>query len=213
VHLQIRSIMTSKCISEFTHSQPSSPSRIRSISAPRSPQSITSKLIRLWLSNSALISFHHDLQPNTISAHQLTRSKPLSASPNSLNKNLKVRLIIALQSHLMIGSKWLSPPTWSRPPNLLHLQPLFCSITASLCISKLGHLWVPSVSLSSLHLDLQLCLQTCSIMASKWISMFEWSWLPCGSIWSFNICLQVLLWLHWRTVYSQLRCMYINTQT
>jgi hypothetical protein len=95
--------------------------------------------------------------------YTLARSRPLSASPNSLDRGLQVYL----QNHSITASK-------------VHLQSR--SVTASNCISKLTRLRPPSVTPNSLNhglqraspmsLDhsLQLHLQTRSIAASKCVS-------------------------------------------
>jgi len=89
--------------------------------------------------------------PSTASKYlsNLARSRPPSASPNSLDHGLQVYL----QTHSITACK-------------------LRTIMASKCISKLARSRPPSASLSSLDLSLQVHLQTHSITASKCISEF-----------------------------------------
>jgi hypothetical protein len=67
------------------------------------------------------------------------------------------------------------------------------SISASKCKSKLTRSQPPSVSLSSLHLGLQVHLQTNSITASQCISKLDRSRPPSASLSLFDLGLQVHL--------------------
>jgi len=91
----------------------------------------------------------------------LARSRPPSASPNSVDHGLKC------MSKLI---RWRHPSASPNPLErglLLHLQSR--SITASKCISKLAQSRPPSASPNSLNHGLQVHLQNCSIAASKCI--------------------------------------------
>jgi len=109
---------------------------------------------------------------------KLTRSRPPSASPNPLDRGLKVYL----QTRSITASKCISEFTPSRPPSaspnsLYHgLQVLLWvhSILASKSISKLDRSRPPSASPHSLDRGLQVYLQTRSITAWK----FAKSWPP-----------------------------------
>jgi len=90
------------------------------------------------------------------------RSRPPSASLNSLNYGLQVRLITA--------SKGIAKLARLRPPNLLdHSLQVYLqirSITASKCISKLARSRPPNISPNSLDYGLQAYPQLRSITAS-----------------------------------------------
>jgi hypothetical protein len=119
------------------------------------------------------------------------------------------RLLVLLQSLLIMASKCISKLTRSRlpiaSPNLLdcglheHLQS--CSITASNCISKLTGLRPPSASPNSLDRGLQVHLQTRSIMASE--SIREFSRSSCSSESVYFAC----RWVHLR--YSCISNVYV----
>jgi hypothetical protein len=134
------------------------------------------------------------VQTSSITAAKLTGSRPPSASPNSLDYTLQVRIIIAsncispnsldhslqvyLQTPSLTASKPMSKLTPLRPPSAspywldhslqVHLQ--HCSITASKCISKLARLRPPSALPYSIDHGLQVYLQTRSITHSEHIS-------------------------------------------
>jgi len=109
-------------------------------------------------------------------------SLPLSASPNSLNHGLQVRMMKASKVHLqtctIMGSKCFSALTCSCSPTAspqlldygrqVHLWVL--SLSASKCISNLALLHLPSASLSLLALGLQVHRHTRSRMAPKYHS-------------------------------------------
>jgi len=125
--------------------------------------------------------------------------------PRSWTYRLQIdRLLVLLQSRLIMASKCISKLTRSRPlsaiPHSLdhglqvHLQTL--SIAASKCISKLTQSQPPSASPKSLDHGFQLHLQTRSIAASKCISKLAQSQPPSASSNSLNPGLRVYLWVH-----------------
>jgi len=122
------------------------------------------------------------LQTRLITASNLARSRPPSASPNSLDYACKFARpwppSAYLQTRSVTASTIESPNSLSRSRSAslssldhglqVHLQTR--SITASMCISKLSR-WPPViVSPHSLDYDLEVHLQIHSITASKCIS-------------------------------------------
>jgi len=211
VHLQTRSITASKCISELHDHGLQMHLQTRSIAASK------------CISEFSLITASKCIS-------EFTRSRPPSASPNSLDHGLQVPL-------------WV---TWSRPrnasPNSLDL-----GLQVHLCVTRSPnsldhdlqvHLWVqldlglqvdlwvsrsrpPNASPNSLDLGLQahlwvqldlglqVHLQTRTIAASKYLSQFTWSRPPSASLSSLNqaspgapaITLQYCLQPDWPHVY------------
>jgi len=116
------------------------------------------------------------LQSRSITASKciskLARSRPRSASPNSLDHILQVYLSIT-------ASKCISKLARSQPPSVCpnsldHILQVYLLITASGCISKLARSQPPSVCPNSLDYG----LQTRSITASECTSKFTRS--RCG---------------------------------
>ena len=156
VHLQTRSIIASKCISNLAQSQPP----IRTMNCLQTRLITASKCI-----------------------FQFTRSRAVSASANSIYHGLQVHLSVhsisaskcistlARSRPLSSLEEWLPSSLDEWPPNSFDycLQVHFSVhlISVPKCISKLALLWPPSASLSSLDLGLQVHLQTCSITAFK----------------------------------------------
>jgi len=120
-------------------------------------------------------------QTRTITASKFARSRPQSASPNSLDHGLQVHLstssITASQCISKLARSW--PPSVS--PDSLDYGLQVHMIMPFKCISKLARSWPPSASLSSLNLSLQVHLHTRSITASKCISEFTQSPSPSAS--------------------------------
>jgi len=110
---------------------------------------------------------HRARHPSTATKNSsnLTRSRPPSVYPNSLDYGLQFSTITA--------SKCISKLAQSQPPsvypNSLDYGLQVCTITASKCISEFTRSWAPSASLSSLDLGLQVQFSTRSITASKYI--------------------------------------------
>jgi hypothetical protein len=128
-----------------------------------------SKLARSWLQSAYPNWLDHGLpvylQTRWITAFkcisEFTQFRSPSVSPNSLDHGLPVHL----QTRSITAFKCISEFTQSGSPSASQTR----SITASQYISILDRSQPPSVSLSSLDLNLQVHLQTGSIEASKYI--------------------------------------------
>jgi len=109
------------------------------------------------LTNCLIESQHRARRPSTASKYSsnLARSRPPSASPNSLDHSLQVHL----QTRSMTATKWISKLARLRPPSLHdHGLPVHLwgqSILASKCISEFTRSRPPSAYLNSLDHGLQ----------------------------------------------------------
>jgi len=145
------------------------------------------------LTNWWIESQHQARRPSIASKYSsnLTRSRPPSASPNSLDHRLQVYL----QTPSITASKCISKLAQSQPPsvspNSVDYGLQVRTITASKCIPEFTRSWPPSASLSSLDLGLQVHLQTHSVTASKYISKLAQLWPPSASLNSLDHGLQV----------------------
>ena len=125
------------------------------------------------------------------------RSRRPSASPNSLHYGLQVYLLICPITACKFARSW---PPIAYPNSLDYgLQVAYLqsrSITASLCISKDAPLIAPSASPNLLDHNLGVHLQSHSVMASK--CTFKYTRLPprSASPKSLDHSLRVSLWVH-----------------
>jgi len=161
-------------------------------------------------STNCCIGFQHpEHRPSTASKYlsNLTRSRPVSVSPNSLHYGLQVRTIMASKCISTLARLW--PPSLHhhslqvhlhlarlRPPNSLHHGLKVCLITRSITPSKFTWSWPPSASPNSLDHDPGVHLNVHSIMASKCISEYTGLLPPSASPNSLDHSHGVYRWVH-----------------